>query len=96
MVELENLIAVLGKIEDHGKVAALTTKACATPSRENRRSMHAAKPHRSDCILDISWNNNANWNLPIIGSVARVERTISIAESDLSFDHVTKRMLEFT
>ena len=95
MVQLENLVAVLGKIKDDGEVAALTAKTGAAASREHRRPMHPTEPHGRNCIFDISRNNDPNRNLAVVRSVGGVECTISIAEANLSFDDVTERLLQF-
>src|SRR5690242_8295968 len=88
MIQLENLIAVLRKIENDGKVATLTAQAGTTAAREHGSFKNSTEAQRGDCVFDISWQNDAYWNLPIIGAVGRVERTISVAESHLAFDHV--------
>ena len=87
MIEFQNLIAVLGKIENDGKVAALTAQACTASTGENRSSMHTGKTHGRDRVFYIAWNYDPDRNLPVIGSVRGVKRTISIAETNFSFDH---------
>src|SRR5215469_2425761 len=95
MIQLENLIAVLGKIKNDGEVATLTTKTGATSAREHRSSMHAAESHCRNCVLDISRNNDSYRNLAIIRSVGRVQRTSSVTTSHLAFDYFSETMLQF-
>jgi hypothetical protein len=93
VIEFEELIAVLGKIEDHGKVAALSAKTRATAAREDRSPVHATKTHGRYRIFNVARNNYSNRNLPVVRSISGVERAITITEAHFPSDNLLQILL---
>jgi hypothetical protein len=65
-VQLEERVHVFGKIEHDSDIAALPGQAGAAAAREDRRVELATRADRGDDVLFILWNNQADWNLPVV------------------------------
>jgi hypothetical protein len=89
-VELENLIHVLRKIQDHGNIAALTRQACAGSTSKNGSAILPASSHGGDDILIIAWNYEPDGDLAVIGSIGCVERATTAIEPHLAPHHTSQ------
>ena len=82
-IDFENSRHVLGKIEDHGDVAALAGKRGAAAATEQRRSEFAADGNRGQNIIGIVGKNNSDGNLAVIRPVGRIEGAASVVEANV-------------
>src|SRR6185312_11215443 len=96
MIQFENLVVILGKIQDHGKIAALSTEAGPSSARKHRSAVHAAESHGGNRVFYISGNNHSDWNLPVIRSVGRVERAVAVAEAHFALDYLLQRFFQLS
>jgi hypothetical protein len=80
-VDFDNPIHVLRKIEDHRNIATLAGKACAGAAGQNRRLEFLAGSHRGEHIVGIAGNDQADGDLPVIGSVRRIKGAAASIEA---------------
>jgi hypothetical protein len=85
-VDFQNAIDVLGKIDHHCHVTALTGQAGAAAARDDRRPVPVTGRHGFDHVVDAARNHHADRHLTIVGGVGGVESPAAIVESDLAFD----------
>jgi ribosomal protein S18 len=85
-IQFENLVQVLGKIYDDGDVAALAGEAGATASRKDRSAIAAGQRHGLDHIFNRSGNDDADWDLAVVGAISRVESAAALIEADFASD----------
>jgi hypothetical protein len=85
-IELNQAIQVLRKIYDDCSVAALPSQTGSTASAGYRNPELSAD---CDCLDHIGFgtrNYYADRNLPIVGTISRVERPAAVIETDLAAD----------
>ncbi len=85
-VELDDLVDVLGEVDDDGDVAALPGERRAAAAPKERRAVLAADAHGLDHVLDVARDDDADRHLAVVGGVGRVERAAAVVEADLAAD----------
>ena len=93
-VDLMEAIEVLGEIDDHRNVAALTGQTGAAAPAGDRRAEFSASGDGRDHVVATVRDHNANWNLPIIRAVGRIQCAVAITEAHLAADCSAKFTLE--
>ena len=93
-IDLEDPVHVLGEVEDDGDVAALAGEAGPRAPGQHRRSMSATDRHGGDHIVRVSWDDEPDRNLTIVGPVGRVECAASRIEPHLASNLALQRTFE--
>src|SRR5262249_51949250 len=83
-IDLQNLIQVLGKINDHRNVAGLSTEACAATARQQRRSVFVRQRNGLNDIFYSFGDHYSDWHLAIVGAIHGVESSSAIVKTDIS------------
>ena len=81
---------VLGEIEHHGYVAALSGERSSAAPAEDGRAKFASQRDGRDNIVAIARKNHSDGNLAIVGSVSGVESAAAIVEANVT-THVTSQ-----
>jgi len=68
-IDLKDLVHVLGEVQHHRDIAALSGKTRAGPAGQDRGAVFLARSHSRDHILVIAWNDQTDGNLPVIRTV---------------------------
>src|SRR5947209_6072892 len=89
-VDLNDLVHVLGHVDDYCNVATLSCEAGSCATQEQRRIVTAARGHRLDDILYTPWDDDANWHLAIIGAIRCIERTAPSIEAHFTLKLATQ------
>src|SRR5205807_5235452 len=95
-VDLDDLVQVLGEVDDDGDVAALAGKTGAAAVRKNRRAVLAADAHRLDDVVGRARDDDADRQLPVVRAAGRIERAVARPETDLPLDGAAEVVLEAT
>ena len=85
-IDFDDLVQVLGEINDHGDVAGLSAKAGAAAARQQRSVVLAGQSHGLDYFFNCFGNYNADWNLTIIGSIHGIESAGAIVKPHFACD----------
>ena len=93
-IDLDDLVQVLGEVDDHGDVAALAGEARAAAVREHRGAVIAADAHRLDDVVGCARDDDADRQLSIVGAAGRIERAVAGPEPHLSLDCAAEVVLE--
>src|ERR1700757_4581202 len=72
-IELENLIHVFGEIQDYGDVARLPGQASTRPARKDGSTELCACGDLGHHIGGIARDNEADWDLAVVGCVRCIE-----------------------
>src|SRR5579864_8610481 len=56
-IDVDDLIHVLRKVQNHGDIATLSSKTCARPSRQHRSVEFSAKRHGGHHVGIVAWHN---------------------------------------
>src|ERR1700722_7987534 len=94
-VDLQDLVHVLRKVQNHRDVASLPGKASARTARQDRRAILPARGYRCDHIVFISWYHQADGNLPVIRAIGRIESAASTVKAYFALDDALKFFFEF-
>ena len=94
-VKLENLIHVLGEIEDDSDVAGLAGQACASAAGENRGTEFSTGGDGGDDVVGIARDHQANGNLTVVGGVGGKEGAAAAVEADFAVDGSLQFDFEF-
>ncbi len=83
-IDLQNSGHVLGKIEDHGDIAALASQRSAAATGKNGCAKFPRDGNRGAYIVYAARNYDSEWNLAIIGTVRGVQGATTIVEADFT------------
>src|SRR5579859_3752571 len=81
LVDLDDIMHILGHIYNHCNITALPCQACAPATCEERRTKEATCCHSLDYIFYTPWDDDTDWHLSIIRAVCRVERPAPIIKA---------------
>ena len=65
-VDVQRAVQVLGEVQHHGDVAALTREARAAAARQHRRLVLAADAHGLDDVVDRARDDDADRQLAVV------------------------------
>src|SRR5438105_2907993 len=93
-IDLDDLVQVLGEVDDDRDVATLAREARAAAVSEHGRPIVAADPHRLDDVLGRTRDDYADRQLAVVGAAGRVERAVARPKTDLTLDGAAEVVLE--
>jgi hypothetical protein len=93
-IDLQNSGHVLGKIEDHGDIAALASQGSAAATRKNGRAEFPRDGNRSDNVVSIARKDNPYGDLAIIRTVGGIEGATAVVEADFTADRALQSGLQ--
>src|SRR6185503_12589771 len=85
-VDLNDLVEVLGEINDHGDVAGLSTEAGTAAARQQRRAMLASNSDGLNSFFNRFGNHYADRYLTVIRAINGVKSAGTVVKSDLAGD----------
>jgi hypothetical protein len=83
-IDFQDPIHVLGEVEHNRDVATLPGQAGAGASRQNWRAVPPANRNRRDDVLVVPRYDKPDWDLTVVRTIRRVQRSTATVESDLS------------
>src|SRR3954470_21239253 len=89
-VQLEQVVHIFRKIENHRRIATLPGEAGSATASENWSAELAAKRNRRDYIIRIPWNDDPDWYLAVIGAIRGVESSRAVIKTNFSSDAAAK------
>ena len=93
-VDLQDLVHVLGEVQDHRDIAALPGQTRAGPSRQDRSAVFPARGHRGDHILFVTRNDKTDGNLAVVRAVRRIQGAAATIEAHFTFHHSLQFVLQ--
>ena len=93
-IDFEDACHVLRKIENDGRVTALSSKRGAAAAGEKRSVMLAAESDSGEDIFFIARNHDANRDLPVVRSVGCVKGAAAGIKTDFAAKMAAKRGLK--
>jgi hypothetical protein len=85
-INFEDASHVLGKIEDHGYVAALSGERGTTTAAEYRSAEFAAGGDCCEDVIGVAGDDDADGDLAVVGGVGCVEGPAAGVEADFPSD----------
>src|SRR3954454_21699870 len=85
-IDLNNLVEVLGEINDHGDVAGLSTEAGTAAARQQRRAMLAGNSDGLNSFFNRFGNHYADRYLTVIRAINGVKSAGTVVKSDFAGD----------
>jgi hypothetical protein len=85
-IDLENLCHVLGEVEHDRDVAALTGERSTTAAAKYGCVKFATERDRSENIVSVAGQNDADRDLTIVGGIGRVDRPAARIKSNFPED----------
>ena len=89
-VNFQNLVHVLGKVENDGDVAALTGERRATATAQNGSAILARQADRGYHVIDVARKDYSDGDLAVVGAVGGVQRTAAGIEADFATDVIAQ------
>ena len=83
-IDLEDARHVLGKVQHHRNIAALTGQRRAATTAEQGRAEFAAHGNGGENIVRVMGKDYADGDLAVVGTVGGVERTAAVVEANLA------------
>jgi hypothetical protein len=83
-VDADNVIEMLGRVDDHRDVATLTCDACSRAAAEDGCAMAAADRYRVDDVVSRPRNDHTYRSVAVIRGIGCVERPIRGLETHLA------------
>src|ERR1700737_4014110 len=94
-IDLQYAVHVLCEIEHYGDITALSRQTCSGTARQDGSTVLPARLDRRDHILHILWDYQANWNLPVVGSVGCIQRATAAIKAYFTSNFTLQSRLEF-
>ncbi len=85
-IHLRDVVHVLREVEYDGDVAALSRKGCPSTAGKDWGAVLARQGHGGDDVVRAAREHDADGNLPVVGSVGRVESARPVVEPNLTLD----------
>jgi len=83
-VDADNVIEMLGRVDDHRDVAALTSDACSRAAAEDGCAMATADRDRVDYVIGRPRNDDAYRSVTVVRGIGCVQRAIRGVETHLA------------
>ena len=80
-VDINDMVHVFGKVDNHGHIAALAGETGATSAGENRRTMGSRQRTAVSTSCNMPGNHDADRHLAVVRSVGGIERACSFIKS---------------
>ncbi len=83
-VDLDDPMHVLGEVQHHRHVAALAGQAGAAAAGQDRHVVLAAEGDSGHDVVGVAREDDADWDLPVVGGVGGVQGAAAAVEADLA------------
>src|ERR1019366_5035501 len=83
-IYLDNLIEIFREVQHDGGVTTLPRDARPRATRKNGRAKFSRGRYRRNDVIHRSRDDNADWYLPVIRGVRRIQRAGTSVEADFA------------